>query len=217
MKRALAFSLGVAALSVAAGIGLRLAPRPQPMLASHEELRAYRQAAAEDMLAGKPSTRAFRDKLVSVADAQAMMDVEFRLSADQDKLMSSFDAARLGGLRLDRSHPPALHVVVLMKHPRPEDAQRLADLQLPVPARIEATPFSIAEGQAITHLLNQALDPNFATKARLTSWHFNPHEGRIVVESLSGDARPVEAHLRQFPQLSALPLLVQKGRYAAAV
>jgi len=216
MKRALAFGLGVAALLVAAGIGLRLAPG-QPMLASDEALRAYREAVAEELLAGKPSTRAIRDKLVSSADAQAMMDVEFRLSADQDKLMSSFDPARLGGLRLDRSHPLALHVVVLMKQPNPEDAQRLADLQLPVLARIEATPFSMAEGQAITHLLNQALDPDFATKARLTSWHFNPHEGRIVVESLSGDARPVEAHLRQFPQLSKLPLLVQKGRYAAAV
>ena len=217
MKQALAVSLGVAALLIAAGIGLRLAPGPQPMLASHEELRAYRQAVAEDMLAGKPSTRAIRDKLVSVADAQAMYDEEFRLMPLWDKLTSTFDPARLGGLRLDRSHPPALHVVMLMKHPSPEDAQRLADLQLPVPARIEATPFSMAEGQAITHLLNQAMDPDFAAKARLTSWHFNPHEGHIVVESLSGDAQPVEAHLRQFPQLSALPLLVQKGRYAAAV
>ena len=217
MKRAIAFSLGVAALVVAASLGLRLAPRPLPMLASDEPVRAYREAVAEEMLAGKPSTRAIRDKLVSVADAQAMMGEESRLMPHWDKLMSSFDPARLGGLRFDRSHPPALHVVVLMKHPSPEDAQRLADLHLPVPARIEATPFSMAEGQAITHLLNQAIDPDFASKARLTSWHFNPHEGRIVVESLSGDARPVEAHLRQFPQLSALPLLVQKGRYAAAV
>ena len=216
MKRAIAFSLGVAALVVTAGLGLRLAPRPLPMLASDEPLRAYREAVAEEMLAGKPSTRAIRDKLVSSADAQAMMDVEFRLSTDQDKFMSSFDSARLGGLRLDRSHPPALHVIVLMKQPNPEDAQRLADLHLPVPARIEATPFSMAEGQAITHLLNLALDPDFASKARMTNWHFNPHEGRIVVESLSGEARPIEAHLHQFPQLSALPLLVQKGRYAAA-
>ena len=216
MKRAIAFSLGAAALVVAAGLGLRVSPGPRPMLASDEPVRAYREAVAQELLAGKPSTRAIRDKLVSVADAQAMMDVEFRLSADQDKLMSSFDPARLGGLRLDRSHPPALHVVVLMKHPNPEDAQRLADLHLPVPARIEATPFSMAEGQAITHMLNQALDPDFAAKARLTGWHFSPHEGRIVVESLSGEARPIEAHLRQFPQLSALPLRVQKGRYAAA-
>ncbi len=214
MKRAIAFSLGAAALVVAAGLGLRVAPRP--LLASDEPVRAYREAVAEELLAGKPSTRAIRDKLVSVADAQAMMGEESRLMPHWDKLMSSFDPARLGGLRLDRSHPPALHVVVFVKHPSPEDAQRLADLHLPVPARIEATPFSMAEGQAITHLLNQAIDPDFASKARLTSWHFNPHEGRIVVESLSGEARPIEAHLRQFPQLSALPLLVQKGRYAAA-
>ena len=44
-----------------------------------------------------------------------------------------------------------------------------------------------------------------------------PKRGRIVAARLSGDARPIQAHLRQFPQLGELPLLVQKGRYAAAV
>ena len=214
MKRAIAFSLGVAALVVTAGLGLRLAPRPLPMLASDEPLRAYREAVAEEMLAGKPSTRAIRDKLVSVADAQAMMGEESRLMPHWDKLMSSFDPARLGGLRLDRSHPPTLSFVVLMKHPIPEDAQRLADLHLPVPARIEATPFSNADVEAAMHALTRAMDPAFARKAGLTGMYFDAYNDQFVVESLSGEARPIQTHLRQFPQLSELPLLVKKGRYS---
>ena len=214
MKPVLAISLGVAALTMAAGIGLRLAPGPQPMLASDEHLRAYREAVAEEMLAGKPSTRAIRDKLVSVADAQAMMEEEFRLMPYWDQLTSAFDPARLGGSRLDRGHPPSLSFVVLMKHPTPDDAQRLTELQLPVPARVEATPYSNADLETIMHALSRAMDPAFARKAGLTRMYFDARNDQFVVESLSGDARPIQAHLRQFPQLSELPLLVKQGRYA---
>ena len=214
MKQALALSLGAAALLIAAGIGLRLAPGPQPMLAIDEPVRAYREAVAQEMLAGKPSTRAIRDKLVSVADAQAMYDEEFRLMPLWDKLTPAFNPARLGGVRLDRSHPPTLHFVVLMKHPIPEDAQRLADLHLAVPARIEATPYSNVDLETIMHDLSRAMDPAFARKAGLTGMYFDAYNDQFVVESLSGEARPIQAHLRQFPQLSELPLLVKKGRYS---